>query len=319
MKFRCAFDPGLGSAGLLARRARRPAGRILQNCFLAAFAVLTLFFCPTRVSAAAPAGAPALSTTTSNAVSPEQLSLAIDRVLQQRQFAWRMPREKPVASDAEKGWLARAAQFVVDVVRDAVKAAAHGLRVSLQWVGRMLLKLWPGSFSGQPGLSGWGSRLIYSLQILLLLLISVLLGFLAVLVFRAYDRRRRPNILVAEPVAARPDLTDENVAPDQLPEDGWLSLARDLMQEGNLRLALRAFYLAGLAHLAARGMISIAIFKSNREYESELRRRARAAPEVQSAFSQNVAAFDHAWYGLREVTREALLDFQANLARIRAC
>jgi hypothetical protein len=254
-----------------------------------------------------------------NAVSPVLLSQSIDRVLQQRQFAWRMPREKPVESDAEKGWLARAVQFVVDLVRDAVKAAAHGLWQSLKWVGRMFLKLWPRSIPSQPGLSGWGSGLIYSLQILLLLLLSLLVGFLVVLVFRACARRRRPTVVLAEPVAARPDLTDENVAPDQLPEDGWLNLAREMMEEGNLRLALRAFYLASLAHLAAREMISIAIFKSNREYETELRRRARAVPEVQSAFSQNVAVFDRAWYGLHEVTSQALRDFQSNLARIRAC
>jgi hypothetical protein len=319
MKSRCAFDNGLGSAGFLARRARRLAGRIFQNLLLAAFAALTLFFCPTPASSAPPADVPSVSNTTTNALSPEQLSRSIDRVLQQREFAWRMPREKPLESAAEKGWLARSVQFLVDMVRDAVKAAAHGLRVSLEWVGRMFLKLWPGSFSSQPGLSGWGSRLIYSLQILLLLLLSVLVGFLAVLIFRAYRRRRRPDVVLAEPLAARPDLTDENVAPDQLPEDGWLNLAREMMQEGNLRLALRAFYLASLAHLAARDLISIAIFKSNREYETELRRRARAVPEVQSAFSQNVAVFDRAWYGLHEVTSEALQDFQSNLDRIRAC
>ena len=106
---------------------------------------------------------------------------------------------------------------------------------------------------------------------------------------------------------------------DQLPEDGWLKLAREMVEDGNLRLALRAFYLAGLAHLAAREMISIAVFKSNREYEAELRRRARAQSEVQDAFSQNVAVFDWAWYGLHEVTQDALVQFQFNLARIRAC
>jgi hypothetical protein len=150
-------------------------------------------------------------------------------------------------------------------------------------------------------------------------LISVLAGVLGVLIFRARRRRRRSELVLAEPVAARPDLTDENVAADQLPEDGWLNMAREMMEQGNLLLALRALYLASLAHLAAREMITIAIFKSNREYESELRRRARALPEVQNAFSQNVAAFDRAWYGLHEVTRDALQEFETNLGRIRAC
>ena len=311
-------DHLLGSAGVLARRARRPAGHIFHRLSVALLAAL-LFFSRPISSAAPPDAVPAAARPPASAVSPEQLSRSIDQVLQKREFAWRMPREKPVESDAPKGWLARALQFFVDLIREAVKEAAHGLLQALRWIGRMLLKLWPGPISSPPGLARWGSGLLYSLQILFLFLIAVLAGVLVVLVFRAYRRRRRPAVLLAEPVAARPDLSDENVAADQLPEDGWLNLAREMMEEGNLLLALRAFYLASLAHLAAREMISIAIFKSNREYESELRRRARALPEVQDAFSQNVAAFDRAWYGLHDVTQDALQEFQSNLARIRAC
>jgi hypothetical protein len=103
-----------------------------------------------------------------------------------------------------------------------------------------------------------------------------------------------------------------------LPEEGWLKMAREMMAQGNLRLALRAFFLAGLASLGAREMIAIASFKSNREYEAELRRRARALPALQTAFSQNVAAFDRAWYGQHAVSQEALQQFQANLEQIRA-
>jgi hypothetical protein len=230
-----------------------------------------------------------------------------------------MPREKEVESDAPQSWLARVLQSLGDMIREAVKAIARGLGKALGWIVDMLSKLWPSHIPRQSGLSGWSSGLLYSLQILLLFLIATLAGVLAVLILRAYRRHRRPAVLLAEPVAARPDLSDENLAADQLPEDGWLNLAREMMEDGNLRLALRAFYLAGLAHLAAKEMISIAIFKSNREYETELRRRARAASEVQEAFSQNVAVFDWAWYGLNDVTQDALQHFQFNLALIRSC
>jgi hypothetical protein len=286
-----------------------------HTCF--ALAALLFFSCPAPSAAAAPDAAAAHPP--ASAISPQQLSQSIDQVLRKREFAWRMPREKPLESDAQKGWLARALRSFVDLIRDAVKAAARGLLQALRWIGRMLLKLWPNRISTPPGLARWGSGLLYSLQILLLLAISVLAGVLAVLLFRACRRRRRSGVLLAEPVAARPDLTDEQVAADQLPEDGWLNMAREMIGQGNLLLALRALYLASLAHLAARDMIAIAIFKSNREYESELRRRARAGPEAQAAFSQNVAVFDRAWYGLHEVTPDALQEFQSNLARIRAC
>jgi len=314
-----ALGEDWGSAGVLARRGRRPAGHIFRRFCLALLSALLFFCCATHTFAATTNAAPTAALPPVAAISPEQLSQSIDQVLQKREFAWRMPREKPVESDAPKSPLGRVLQSFGDMIRDAIRAAAHGLRKALEWLGDVLSKLWPGNLPRQSGLSGWSSGVLYSLQILLLFLIATLVGVLAVFILRAYRRRRRHAVVLTEPLAARPDLSDENLAADQLPEDGWLNLAREMMEDGNLRLALRAFYLAGLAHLAARGMISIAIFKSNREYESELRRRARAASEVQDAFSQNVAVFDWAWYGLNEVTQDALQRFQFNLALIRSC
>jgi len=54
---------------------------------------------------------------------------------------------------------------------------------------------------------------------------------------------------VSEAIFPVPDLADENIRADQLPEDGWTKLARELLERGEFRLAMRAFYLASLAHL----------------------------------------------------------------------
>jgi hypothetical protein len=77
-------------------------------------------------------------------------------------------------------------------------------------------------------------------------------------------------------------------------------------------------YHASLAHLGRRELVVIARFKSNRDYELELRRRARAWPDLQGAFAENVRSFDRAWYGLHEVNAEALQQFEANVRCIRA-
>ena len=114
-----------------------------------------------------------------------------------------------------------------------------------------------------------------------------------------------------------PDLTDENVAADQLPEDGWTTLGRELLARGEFRLALRAFYLASLAHLAERNLVSLARFKSNRDYERELQRRAHAFPDLQTVFGEIVSAFDRVWYGRHEVTVELVAQFAANVERIK--
>jgi len=55
------------------------------------------------------------------------------------------------------------------------------------------------------------------------------------------------------------------------------------------------------------------------EQGEELRRRARALPDLQAAFAENVGIFDRVWYGLHEVTQEALERFQINLETIKAC
>jgi len=138
------------------------------------------------------------------------------------------------------------------------------------------------------------------------------------LLFRVWRKSSRgPASLVSEAIPAPPDLSDENVGAEQLPEDGWVQLGRELLERGDFRLALRAFYFASLAHLAARGLITVAKFKSNRDYERELRRRGHSLPDVLSSFGQNVVVFDRSWYGLHEVNRELLNEFVANLERIK--
>ena len=53
-------------------------------------------------------------------------------------------------------------------------------------------------------------------------------------------------------------------------------------------------------------MITIADFKSNREYELELYRRARAMPDLKAAFSQSLQWFEKVWYGMHPVSRRDL-------------
>jgi hypothetical protein len=286
---------------------------------LAAVALLVLLLVASPLPAQSPPTPPTQTVAPAASFSTSELDKSIEKVLQRSEFAWRMPREEVRDKPSERtNWFARAIGAVVDILRDVLEFAFRGLGRALRWIGDEISRLWPnpGSPSNPAGgVSGWQS----ALQILLLVLIVAIAAFLAVLVLRLWRRRRRPREVVAEAVVATPDLNDENVAADQLPEDEWLRIAREMMTRGNYRLALRAYYLAGLAHLAAREMIAIAIFKSNREYESELVRKARALPEVQSAFSQNVTLFDRVWYGLHEVTQEGLAQFQSNLERIRAC
>ncbi len=92
-------------------------------------------------------------------------------------------------------------------------------------------------------------------------------------------------------------------------------MAIECLRQENYRLALRAFYLANLAWLGQRGFIAIHAGKTNREYELELRRKARQFAEARGLFGDNVSAFEAAWYGMHEVSGESVAEFRDEARR----
>jgi hypothetical protein len=251
-------------------------------------------------------------------VSPPELDRSIAQVIEQREFNWRLPRERRVEDQTRKGVLASFVDGVLETIRGWGKNLARWGKAALNRVVDFMVWLKEKVFGkSKPPSGARDSRMSWmiALQILIFVLLALAAAVVALLFYRTW-RRRRGTAMISAVVAPVPDLADENVVASQLPADDWLKLAGELMGRGELLLALRALYLASLAHLAQREMISVAKFKSNRDYEQELRRRARSLPELQAAFTENVAVFDRAWYGLHEVTEEALQRFRINLEKI---
>jgi hypothetical protein len=122
--------------------------------------------------------------------------------------------------------------------------------------------------------------------------------------------------LAPSQILIEPDVSDENVMADELSEERWSALAKDLLNSGELRLGLRALYLACLACLAQEHLIAIARFKSNRDYERELGRFSHAMPEVAESFSSNRIMFERAWYGMHTPEQGTVEKFMANFERI---
>jgi hypothetical protein len=163
--------------------------------------------------------------------------------------------------------------------------------------------------------TAWAPGLSKLLLVLLSVAILVVLGIF----LRNYlmGRGKKAPEKAKEGASAAPDLSAEDVAATDLPAEGWLELARQMLSKGDRRLALRALYLASLAMLGDKGLIRIVRSKSNREYHRELLRRAHALPEVPEAFGRNVQHFEDTWYGLHDVTEEIVNDFAANHERMR--
>ena len=244
-------------------------------------------------------------------VSSTELSQSLDDVLVRREYSWRAPRDLSAVPE-DTSWFGK--------MRKDFGAWVEGtVTKTKRWIARMWEKAYDWLFPDKEFTPRDGSGFMSWFSNIRVIFIVLLVTAAIVLIVMIARRRRPAATAVAEPVAPLPDLNEEHITADQLPEDGWLQLARDLMQSGQLRLALRASYLASLAHLGHRDFIQLARHKSNRDYDRELQRRARANTELLTAFDRNLASFERAWYGEHPVTPETLGDFSQNLERIRAC
>jgi hypothetical protein len=127
--------------------------------------------------------------------------------------------------------------------------------------------------------------------------VVVVLGYVIWLAWRQGRRTATAAATVQAAVVAQPDLRDENVQAAQLPADGWLALAHEQMARGDWRLALRALYLGSLARLGSEGLLTLARFKTNQDYERELRRRALNRTALHGWFRGRRHEFEAVWYG----------------------
>jgi hypothetical protein len=232
-----------------------------------------------------------------------ELDRSIDDVLKRREYAWRTPRPKPEAKAKEESAMLKR-------IRDWLK---NTFKSFFEWLGRMLGKL----FRPRGGVGP--SKFSFTTQGLVYILIAIVAAVIIVLLWMLWRSRSRLGETATEamPATPVPDLESEDVTGEELPVDGWTQLALELLARGELRLAMRAFYFSSLAHLAERNLISLARFKSNRDYERELRRRSHALPEITRFFSDNVSVFDRVWYGRHEINADLLQDFRSNVERIR--
>jgi len=239
---------------------------------------------------------------------PAELDRTIGQVIKQSKYTWRLPREKIVeADDGGSGIIGRFFDRVKNLLIDALKTVGR-------WLDALLRKLFGQQRIGPSGDYSW----MMLLQVLLYGLIAAAAAGLIVLALRVWrNRRARAKTIASEPVQPAPDIADETVGAEQLPEDGWTRLGRELLERGELRLAMRAFFLAGLAHLAARNLISLARFKSNRDYERELRRRGHSFPLLLEIFAENLGAFEGIWYGMHEISGEQVVQFAGNVERLK--
>ena len=243
--------------------------------------------------------------------SPEALDRSIDEVMERREFTWRMPREGIAENEKEpKGPIASVVAWIID-------KTGKGLNTVISWINNLidwLIALLP---VGERHTASPDANWVSSVRVAVIALLIGLLGALAYILWRSWMRRQAAQAeITAAAVESTPDLEDEDTTADDLPANRWLDLARQLAEKGSLRLAIRAFYLAILADLADHELITIEKFKSNRDYEMELHRRAHQKEGLLPAFSKSREIFERVWYGMYKIGRPDLDNFAAIQKRV---
>jgi len=293
---RCYYGESLHSGEDLRAELRRLQRNAVTTVGL--FLFLSLAIAPT--CGAAPDQPPRQT------INVSELDRSISDTIVRPEFRWRMPRELSNEKDAPKA----------NAFDRAVRRFMKTLKKWFRTVGDWLDRLFPRRQMPEGDTSERAGQ--WSRSVLEIILIVLFAGLLIILGLRVREYYRRTRVSPASPSQARKvDLAKEGVTADQLPEDEWLSLARELISQREWRLALRALFLAGLAHLSTREMVALARHKSNRDYQGELRRKIPAKPEIHDAFGSNLREVERAWYGEHEVSEEILTNFQSNLEKIR--
>ncbi len=247
-----------------------------------------------------------------NKVSSEKLDAAIEKIINRPEYVWRMPREKP--PEVKDSVLYEFLLPVINILGDGWDYVKKGL--SRAW--RFIKEIFSRIISKLPTLKKPESTLTgIPREFIIIPLVCVML-ILAFLAWRAWKDRKPGAVNAQAEIKTIPDLTGDEVDAGALPEDGWLDLAGELMEKGEFRLALRARYLAILAFLARHDLITIARYKSDREYEMELRRRSHAIPRLVGLFSENRTLFESTWYGLHVVTTGIMESFARNYEEMKA-
>jgi hypothetical protein len=151
----------------------------------------------------------------------------------------------------------------------------------------------------------------------LIVLLSLAAMTLLYVIGRIWQRwRTKPTLLESQPVLVTPELTDDALKADALPANRWVAIAKELLEKGSVRLAMRALYLATLAHLAEHDMIKIEAYKSNLDYKRELQRRAHGNRELLTAFATVVTLLEKVWYGMHKITQQEVDAFTKTQQRI---
>lgn len=304
----CAMDPALKTAYVLrcfygsALANGDDIRAALRRIARQTSAALLLFGATCLLSFAAHAQAPA-TPPAQTAVEHDRLNQAIQGEIQKSNYQWRLPREvfneSPEGERAVPGLIERAATWVYETTKAVIN-----------WIEERLKRLFEGGDEEQSsqaaGMSGNSLGKVGALVELLVVLMGIVLfACVCIFVFRQWRLARTEGEelrMLATPETVQ--IEDESTDATALPEEAWRKMAAEFHGRGEYRLAMRAVYLALLATLADRNLITVRRHKTNLAYLRELATHLKRDHAALAAFRHGTVAYESVWYGEHMATPE---------------
>ena len=245
----------------------------------------------------------------SDTVAVAELEREIAGTLEQKKYQWQLSRrEGATEAEAERSWIGQR-------ITEIAGAAKRLLESIEEWFEEMMRKLMErgggGADRGKRPDFAFFEELSSTVSLAIVIVVVSLALWGATILYRRHRGREKPAI-GDEGRAGAIDLASEDIVATQLHEDEWLRLAREQIGKGEDRLAIRALFLATLAHLGEKGLLKIVRSKSNRDYRRELALRARHLSRLREAFDENTNLFERVWYGMHQPGEGATRTYLSN-------
>ena len=165
---------------------------------------------------------------------------------------------------------------------------------------RWLESLLPKSEGAEPG----RARLFGNVVTFIVLGVAgLMIAYVGMLLFKRFKRPARPKVRKKREARI---VLGEKLQPEQTATD-LLAEAEALARNGDLRAAIRKGYIALLVELGDRNVITLAQYKTNRDYL----RSVSNVPQLHSPLKRLTETFEQHWYGFVQATPNDWQDFRA--------
>lgn len=175
-------------------------------------------------------------------------------------------------------------------------ALSRLLRDFIKWIESLM----PKQTEMAPGRARFISRAV------MFVIIGVAVLLIAYVVWLLFKRFYRPGETKPRKKREPRIVLGERLQPEQTSTD-LLAEAEALALKGDLRAAIRKGYIALLVELGDRDVISLAQYKTNRDYL----RSVSNVPQLHSPLKRLTESFERHWYGLAQATQNDWQDFRA--------